>query len=248
MEIQGRATVFLAAAMLAAALPARAQDSGDGFRFSRPSGSLSVRGGFAMPSAGSDVFSFTSSTFTVNRRDFRAFDYGADLAFTITPRLDLVLDIAHSGADKGSEYRAYEDNNHLPIQQKTTFQRTPVTLNARYYLAPRGRQISRYAWVPYSLVPYVGAGVGAMNYGFDQTGDFIDFSTLAVGPDALHSSGWAPMAQGFAGVEWSLGPGWALRAEGRYVTSSATLSSDYVGFQKIDLSGFATSVGFFVRF
>jgi len=245
-----RAAILFAvvAATLAAARPARAQDSGDGFRFGRPSGSWSLRGGFAMPSAGSDVFSFTSTTFTVNRSDFRSFDYGADLAFTISPRLDIVLDIAHSGTVRGSEYRAFEDNNHLPIQQNTTFQRTPVTVNARYYLTPRGRQIGRYAWVPITLVPYVGAGVGAMNYGFDQTGDFIDFTTLAVGPDALHSTGCAPMAQAFAGAEWSMGPGWALRTEARYVTSSATMSSDYVGFQKIDLSGFTTSVGFFVRF
>jgi outer membrane protein W len=242
------AVVAATLAMLVEARPARAQDSGDGFRFGRPSGSWSLRGGFAMPTAGSDVFSFTSSTFTVNRQDFRAFDYGADLSFTLTPRLDLVLDIAHSSSSKGSEYRKFEDNNQLPIEQTTSFQRTPVTINARYYLMDRGRQIGRYAWVPSRVAPYVGAGVGAMNYGFDQTGDFIDFTTLAVGPDALHSSGWAPMAQAFAGAEWSMGTGWALRTEARYVTASATMSSDYVGFQKIDLSGFTTNVGFFVRF
>jgi hypothetical protein len=245
-----RAAILFAvvAASLIAFRPASAQDTGDGFRFAHPSGSWSLRGGFAMPSAGSDVFSFTSTTFTVNRSDFRAFDFGADLAFVISPRLDLVFDIAHSGSTRASEYRAYQDNNQLPIQQNTAFQRTPITISARYYLTPRGRQIGRYAWVPNMLVPYVGAGVGAMNYGFDQTGDFIDFTTLAVGPDALHSSGWAPMAQAFVGAEWSMGPGWALRTEARYVTASAAMSSDYVGFQKIDLSGFTTNVGFFVRF
>jgi outer membrane protein W len=236
------------ASALATAQPARAQDSGDGFLFWRPSGSWSLRGGFAMPSAGSDIFSFTSSTFTVSRSDFHAFDYGADLSFTITSRLDLVLDIAHSGASKGSEYRKFQDNNQLPIEQTTSFQRTPITISARYYLTDRGRQIGRYAWVPRRVVPYVGAGVGAMNYGFDQTGDFINFQTLAVAPDALHSSGWAPMAQAFFGAEWAVGTGWALRTEARYVTASATLSNDYQGFQKIDLSGVSTSVGFFVRF
>jgi hypothetical protein len=250
VKISGRAAMLSAvvAATLASAGMARAQDSGNGFLFWRPSGSWSLRGGFAMPTAGSDLFSFTSNTFTVSRGDFHAFDYGADLAFSLSPRLDIVLDISHSGSSKASEYRAYEDNNHLPIQQTTEFQRTPVTVNARYYLTPRGRQIGRYAWVPNTVVPYVGAGVGAMNYGFDQKGDFIDFTTLAVAPDQLHSSGWAPMAQAFAGAEWSMGPGWALRTEARYVTSSATLSSDYVDFQKIDLSGLTTSVGFFIRF
>lgn len=245
-----RAAVIFAVVAFAFAMarPARAQGSGNGFLFWRPSGSWSLRGGFAMPNAGSDLFSFTSSTFTLNRADFRAFDIGADLSLTITPRLDLVLDIEHSGSSKGSEYRKFEDNNQLPIEQKTSFQRTPVTISARYYLMDRGRQIGRYAWVPSRVVPYIGAGVGAMNYGFDQTGDFINFQTLAVGPDALHSTGWAPMAQAFFGAEWAIGTGWALRTEARYVTASATLSDDYQGFQKIDLSGMSTSVGFFIRF
>jgi hypothetical protein len=56
------------------------------------------------------------------------------------------------------------------------------------------------------------------------------------------------MAQLFAGAEWSMGPGWALRTEARYVSASAALSSDFVGFHHIDLSGVTTNVGFFVRF
>ena len=140
MKIPVRPAVLAAAvaAALATASPVRAQDSGDGFRFGRPYGSWSLRGGFAMPSAGSDLFSYTSNTFTVNRGDFRAFDFGGDVSFTIAPRLDLVLDISHSGTNKRSEYRKFEDNNHLPIQQSTSFQRTPVTINLQYALGHYG--------------------------------------------------------------------------------------------------------------
>jgi len=236
------------ASALAVAAPMRAQDSGDGFRFQQPSGSWSLRAGFAMPNANSDLFSFTTSTLTVNHADFNALDFGGDLAFTITPRLDLVLDVSYSGMSKGSEFRAFVDNNQQPIQQTTSFHRTPVTINARYYLTDRGRRIGHYAWVPSLVVPYVGAGVGAMNYGFDQKGDFIDNTTLAVFPDAFHSGGWVPMAQLLAGAEWSLGPTWALRTEARYLYASAAPSSDFSGFNRIDLSGVTTSVGFFVRF
>jgi opacity protein-like surface antigen len=102
--------------------------------------------------------------------------------------------------------------------------------------------------VPRRAVPYVGAGVGFMNYSFDQKGDFIDDSTMAVFPDEFRTSGWAPMAQALAGVEWSMGPGWALRTEARYLMSSATPSSDFSGFHRIDLSGLTTSVGLLVRF
>lgn len=236
------------ASLIALAGPLRAQDAGDGFLFQRPSGSWSLRGGYAMPNAGSDIFAFTTSNLTLNRSDFNAFDFGADLAFTIQPRLDLVFDISYSGMSKGSEFRNFVDNNQQPIQQSTSFSRTPLTVSARYYLTDRGRQLGHFAWVPNHIVPYVGAGVGAMNYSFTQKGDFIDDSTLAVFPDAFRSSGWAPMAQALAGVEWSLSPGWALRTEARYLTASASPSSDFSGFHRIDLSGVTTSVGLLVRF
>lgn len=250
MKIPVRAAILasVAATMLAVARPVVAQGSGDGFRFQRPSGSWSFRGGFAMPSANSDLFSFTTTNLTVNHGAFNALDLGADLSFTITPRIDLVFDLSTSGKSADSEFRNFVDNNNLPIQQTTSFQRTPVTVNVRYYLSERGRQIGHYAWVPDRIVPYVGAGVGMMYYEFNQKGDFIDNTTLAVFPDAFHSGGWAPLGQVLAGVEWSTSPGWAIRTEARYLMGSATPSNDFQGFHRIDLSGVTTSVGFFVRF
>lgn len=240
---------LIALAEFAVAPGARAQGAGDGFLFFRPSGSWTLRGGYTMPSANSDIFSFTSNNFTVNRGDFSTFDVGGDLAFTIAPRFDLVFDISYSGMSKGSEYRNFVDNNQQPIQQTTSFQRTPITVNVRYYLTDRGRQIGQYAWVPNRIVPYVGAGVGAMYYDFEQKGDFIaSDSAMTVFPDALLSRGWAPMAQLLGGVEWELGPNWSLRTEARYLAGSAALSSDFVGFHRIDLSGMTSSVGFFLRF
>jgi opacity protein-like surface antigen len=249
VKISARAATFglVITSALTVAHPLRAQDSPDGFRFQRPSGSWSLRGGFAMPNANSDIFSYTTNNFTVSRGDFGAFDYGADLAFSLTDRLDLVFDVSYSGMNKSSEYRSFVDNNQQPIQQTTGFQRTPVTVNARYYLTDRGRQVGHYAWIPRRVVPYVGAGVGAMYYEFDQKGDFIDNSTLAVNSDDLHSGGWAPMAQGLAGVEWSLTPGWAFKTEARYLIASTNSSGDYSGY-RVDLSGLTSSVGFIVRF
>ena len=250
MKIQVRAAVLAAVvgSAFAVAQPACAQDSGNGFLFRQPTGSWSLRGGFAMPNARSDIFSFTTSQLTVNRGDFSGLDLGADLSLSVTPRLDIVLDIAYSGVSKGSEFRHFVDNNERPIEQTTAFQRTPLTVNARYYLVPRGRQIGHFAWVPNHIVPYVGAGVGMMQYEFSQKGDFIDNSTMAVFPDEFRSGGWAPMAQALGGIEWSFGPNWALRTEARYLTASATPSSDFSGFHRLDLSGVTSSVGFFVRF
>jgi len=242
---------FLASVTVALVLaaPAHAQDTGPGFFFfSQPSGSWSLRGGFAMPSARSDLFTFTTNNLTINRKDFGAFDAGGDLAFAIQPRLDVVFDVSYSGMSKLSEFRDFVDNNNQPIQQTTSFQRTPITVNLRYYLMDRGRQVGHYAWVPSKVVPYVGAGAGMMYYDFEQKGDFIDDSTNAVFTDAFRSRGWAPTAQVIGGAEWVLGTNWALRTEARYLFGSAKPGSDFQGFHNIDLSGLTTSAGFFLRF
>ena len=240
-------TVLLLAA-LACATPASAQSAGDGFLFGEPSWSLALRGGLAVPTAGSDIFAFTTRQLTLNRSDFDSMDASLELALRLMPRLDLVFNVAYSGIDKGSESRDYMGSDGLPIQQSTTFRRIPITLSGRYYLLDRGRSVGHFAWVPARFAPYIGAGAGLMNYTFSQSGEFVDDSTKNIFSDQFNSSGWTPMAQALAGIDWSFGPRWALTTEAKYVSASANLGSDFVGFHRIDLSGFSTSVGFFVRF
>lgn len=241
-----RAILFVA--VLAVAAPARAQDGGSGFLFSEPSGSLALRGGLALPMAGSDLFSFTTSQLTLNRGDFRAIDASVEIAFRVRPRLDVVVSGALSGMSKRSEFRDWTGSDGRPIEQTTSFKRNPIALSARYYLQPRGRNIGHFAWVPARFATYVGAGAGMMDYEFDQNGDFIDDATKNVFADHFGSKGWVPMAQALAGIDWSIGPSWALTTEAKYISASADLSKDFAGFHRLDLSGFSTSVGFYVRF
>jgi hypothetical protein len=238
--------ILLAAAAVVIAAPASAQQ-GNGFLFGEPSGSFAFRGGWAVPSAGSDLFGLATSQFTLNRSDFRSLDGSMELALTVRPQLDLVFNAAISGVSRRSESRDYIGSDGLPIFQTTNFQRIPVSVSARYYLQPRGRSVSRFAWVPARYATYVGAGVGMMNYEFEQNGEFVDSTTKNIFRDHFHSGGWTPLAQAMAGVDWSLGPRWALTTEAKYVSAGTTLHSDFDGY-RLDLSGFSTSVGFSVRF
>lgn len=241
------ARVMLFAAAVACAAPASAQDHGNGFLFGQPSGSFAFRGGFAVPSASGDLFGLATSQLTLNRSDFRSLDGNMELAFTVRPRLDVVLNAAISGVNKRSESRDWTGSDGLPINQTTSFQRIPVSVSARYYLQPRGRSVGRFAWIPARYTTYVGAGVGLVNYEFDQQGEFVDTLSKNIFPDHFHSDGWTPMLQGLAGIEWSLGPKWALTTEAKYVTAGKTLHDDFDGY-RLDLSGFSTSVGFAIRF
>jgi hypothetical protein len=116
------------------------------------------------------------------------------------------------------------------------------------YLAPRGRSIGRFAWVPARRTAYVGVGAGWMWYRFRQVGDFVDFKTLNVFYDDFLSSAWTPTVHALAGVDVPLGRYLVFSGEGRFTWAKGPMGRDYVGFNRIDLSGLSITTGLSVRF
>jgi hypothetical protein len=240
--------VAAATAFLAGAAPTHAQSAGDGFLFKEPVVRISLSGGLANPHAGSDVFSFLTNDFTLSRGDFRSSAFGGDISVRVHPRVDFMFGTQWSGSSKRSEYRHFTDTDDLPIEQTTSFQRVPVSASVKLYVTPRGRAIGHYAWIPARVIPYVGIGGGAEWYNLKVEGDFVDFDTNEISTDLIESSGWAPTAHGFAGVDLSLSPHFGLTGEGRYSWAKANLSQDFSGFNRIDLSGLTATVGVYARF
>lgn len=231
--------------------PAHAQSvpsGGDGFLFRPPLGAVSVRGGFDLPSAGSDLFTFVTGELTVDKRDFSSGSFTFDVSRKLSPSVDAVFGLAVSGSTVRSEFRHWQDNSGRPIEQTTQFQRVPLTASIRKYLVAPGRSVGRFAWIPTRYAPYVGAGGGVTWYRFRQSGDFIDFKTLKVFPDFFDSDGWAPTALAYAGTDVSLGSRFGVTVEGRYQWSRGALGIDFSGFDRIDLSGFAVTSGILIRY
>jgi hypothetical protein len=238
----------LIAGLLLAAVPAQAQDAGDGFLFKPPSGTITIRGGLDRANAGSDLFSFVTSELTLAKSDFLAGTVAFDVAVRVKPRAELAFSLGISRSTSPSEFRHWEDNNNQPIEQTTTFVRVPLTASLKMYLAGPGRAIGHFAWIPSRYAPYVGAGGGVMWYRFRQAGDFIDFTTTNVFTDSFDSTGWAPTVQAFAGTDVSLTPRFALTGEIRYQWAKAALGQDYAGFDRIDLSGLSATGGISIRY
>jgi outer membrane protein W len=236
-----------AAVALVAALPAHAQSGGDGFLFHRPAARISVRGGYAVASAGSDLFDFATENLTLNKSDFSGVALGAALDITASDRVNLTLDVGYSRSKKSSEFRKLIDNNNLPIEQTTTFERLPVTANLKLYLSPPGQSVGTAAWIPARIAPWIGVGGGVMRYRFLQDGDFVDFQTNNVFRSTFDSDGWGPVAQGMAGADFSITPSLALTGEARYLWANGNLGKDFGGFNKIDLSGVSASIGLSLR-
>lgn len=213
------------------------------FLFGRPKGSLGFRGSWIFQAAGSDIFDFVTRHLTIDKTDFDSPGLAADLAFGVTDRTDVQLGFELSRIALASEYRDFVDDRLQPIEQTTALSTQHLVGALRYSLVPKGREISRLAWIPTRVVPYVGAGGGVIHYQFRQSGDFVDFQDLSVFSESFRSSGWTPTAHVFGGVDVQLYRALYGTVQGRYSKAAGTLSSDFVDFDPIDLSGFRLSAG-----
>jgi hypothetical protein len=241
-----RQLVASALFVAAAASPVYAQATGNGYMFGPPDARFSIHAGYSRAGAGGDLFDEVTTNLSLDKSDFSGPTIGGELAMTLSPRLDLALQVDYAGITKGSDYRHFAENG-APIRQTTTFRRVPITANIRAYLLPRGRDIGKLAWIPASVVPWIGAGGGAMWYQFKQQGDFVDLSNLNIYSDFFDSNGWTPTLQGMGGVDINLSTRLAFTADLRYNWARADLGRDFVGYNKIDLSGVSTALGFTIR-
>lgn len=252
MVMKRRVALAVGSIGLAAALgipgTAVAQHEGDGFLFRKPMGSFTIRLGFSRPTAGSDPYTFFTDQLTLSKASFDALSLAGDVAVSAGDRVDVVFSLGWNGSNAPSEMRRWLDPNNQPIRQTTTLQRVPLTASIKYYVMPRGRSVGQFAWVPASYAPYVGAGAGVMYYRLHQWGNFVDFADTTIFTDDFTSSDWAGTAHVFAGVDVPLGAQFVLSGEARYTWASGSLSSDFSGFSKIDLSGFSVTAGAAVRF
>lgn len=242
------ASVLVLTAVAGLAAPAGAQASGDGFLFGRPRASLTLRGGYDRPFARGTLFDDTVDRLTLGRSAFGGAALNAELAIALSPRFDLAFSGGYAGSSRNSEFRRFVDDDDLPITQTTTLRRVPLGAALKAYLAPRGREIGRYAWVPARVAPFVGAGGGAVYYRFGQQGSFVDFQTLHVFDTEYGSSGWAPAGFAFGGADWTLSTRLVVSGEVRYTAARGTLGGDYAPYDRINLSGASANVGLGVRF
>ncbi len=221
---------------------ANAQEETD-FLFGIPRGAISIRGGYMTASANSAVYDFFAETLTIEKGDFNTPVFGLDVALVVHPRIDVLVGFELSKSTTRSEYRDFEEDDGSPIRQTTELSMYPFSGSVKFYLTPRGRDISRFAFVPSKARAYVGGGAGLVGYRLAQTGDFVDFVDLAIFTEEFKSTGFGTEAHAFFGVDVQLKPTTYLSFEGRYMWADAGLSGGFVGFDSIDLSGLRITAG-----
>lgn len=236
----------LGAPAAAQGVPPQPQRQAPDFFFSKPRASVTVRGSWMFARSDSDWYDFVTNHLTLERSDFNAPGFGLDVGVPLTNRLEAQFSFDVNRAHRTSEYRAYEEivgGVRVPIEQVTTLREINLGGNLKFALAPRGREISRLAWIPRAVVPYVGGGAGAAHYNLTQSGDFVDFVDLSIFPELFVSDGWTASAQVFGGVDVRVLKRVYVTFDGRYLWAAADLGRDWIDFDPIDLAGFRLSGG-----
>lgn len=227
------------------AAPALAQD---GFSFKPPAVTLDFKIGHVAQSTSSDIYSDLTTNLTLEKTDFAATSYAGSASFRATTRTDFVFGIGYVRSQAASESRDYVGTDDLPITQSTSLVRIPVTAGLRYFPTSRGHAVGQYAFIPAAFTPFVGGGIGLMNYKLTQEGDFVDSSDLSIFTDELESSGRSVMAYGEAGAAYWFNQRVGITADARYNWSRAPMRKDFQQFDNIDLRGVQATAGLAVRF
>jgi hypothetical protein len=182
----------------------------------------------------------TTDPLTYRIGDFRNAEVFGEWLVSFGDRVEAGAGLGYFAVTVASEYRDLEHENGFPIRQDLRLRVTPISAVIRFL--PFGR--------PSDVQPYVGAGVGALNWRYSEVGEFVD-PDLNVFAARFTATGTDPGALLLGGVRLPLrGDIYGLTAEYRYQFGQGDTGGFDKGFlgDTIDLSGGDFRVGFLVRF
>jgi hypothetical protein len=191
------------------------------------------------------LFQDDCELYFVSQSDFDGIFGGAEYSGVVSPYLEVGVHVDGYGRSVDTSYRDYVRPDGSEIFQTLKLTSVPVGVTLR--IIPTGKRAR--------VAPYVGGGVDAVFYTYEEFGDFIDFfdPDLAVVPDHFRSDGVAFGVHAVGGLRVYLNRDFAITGEGRYLWAGDDMGDDFAPNEpglvnRIDLGGWAFTVGLHVRF
>jgi opacity protein-like surface antigen len=216
-------------------------------------GGLDVRIGAFFPRGNESLFQDLNSLYTPNAnaavgvkaKDFNGVFGGVEYSVVVAPNIEVGFHLDGYGRQVETSYRDYTRPSGDEIRQTLKLDMVPVGVTVR--LVPTGKR-SRIA-------PYVGGGVDAIFYRYEEHGDFIDFfdPSNPIIADRFKDSSTMFGVHAVAGVRVYINRDFAIVAEGRYQWAQKDMGQDFAPNEsglpnRLDLTGAAAVVGLHVRF
>ncbi len=220
---------------------------------SASAGGLDVRIGGFFPRGSDTLFEDLNSLYTpdenpdhgVKAKDFRGVFGGIEYNTVILPYVELGVGLDGFGKTVESSYRDYTRPGDVEIRQKLKLNIVPLGATLRFMPTDKSAPVA----------PYVGAGVDAIFYTYEESGDFIDFwdPDLTIHEDDFKANGAALGVHVVGGIRVYLNRDFAIVGEGRYQWAKKDMGGDFAPNEpglvnRIDLSGASFTVGLHVRF
>jgi hypothetical protein len=195
--------------------------------------SLSLKIGLFSPRLQSDLWQINQENLGIQKSDMINAYYSGEYEVYLSRHASFSLEIGSYKRNVDSQYRAYTYENGDPIYQSISLRLTPIEANLKWY--PMGHR--------YKFFPFIGAGVGAYAWTYQQWGDFINFEDGSIregfAQTQTFSFGW----NGRIGLVFRFMSQLALELEGKYQYVKGRLSRDFEGFTLLDLGGFTANIG-----
>ncbi len=200
---------------------------------------IELRIGGMIPRADSILFADSVTLYTVQKDDFIGWFGGGEFTTNVHPNVELGIAVEGYARSIPTVYRDFVRPSGDEIAQTLRLELLPVSAIMRFMPAGRYRKVT----------PYVGGGISAIFWKYEEYGDFIDFDRkgLPVTFDSFESTGteFGPMAN--AGLRYRLNENLQITADYRYFWGKDRMDGDFAP-NEIDVSGGAFTLGFRLAF
>jgi len=191
------------------------------------------------------LFQDVCELYAVDKGAFDGVYGGAEYSHVVARNVEASIHLDGYSKTVDTFYRDYTRPDGSDIFQSLRLRTAPLGVSLRF--VPTSKRV-RFA-------PFVGGGVDAVFYQYEESGDFIDFfdPDLTIYGDHFIDDGVAFGLHAFGGLRLYLNRDFAIVGEARYLWSATDMGDDFAptepGFKnRIDLSGWTWTVGVHVRF
>ena len=203
-------------------------------------GGLDIRIGGFQPHANSNLFDDDETLYTIRKRNWRGLTGGAEFSSRIARNLEIGFHLDGYERQRDTHYRDFfREEDGSEIRQKLKLDIVPVGVTVR--LVPTNRHAR--------IAPYIGAGADAFFWKYEEFGDFVDFDDpeLTIIADSFRADGVATGFHVAGGLRLFVSDDFGVTGEVRYTVAKGDMHDDFEG-NRIDLGGFAATVGLHLRF
>jgi len=172
-------------------------------------------------------------------KDFNGATFGAEWLYGVTDYIEVGAGINYYQRTVPSIYRGFVAPDGSELEQDLKLRQVPIAATVRFL--PVGRNAS--------VQPYIGAGVGVINWRYTETGEFIDFNN-DIFRDSFEAKGSEVGPVILGGIRFPVADVWLIGGEIRWHAAEGDTGGIDEGFlgDKIDLGGWSANFAFHFRF